>query len=97
MRIWISKTTFTSLAALTLSLATLGAVAPSYADGGNGSELSAPFPPDGIVRLGLGAPADQSYSAYYPSDAGSRADSALTRPDRRPIDYRSNSHSSGTK
>ena len=98
MRIWISKTMFASLAALTLSVATLGAAAPSYAvtGGGNGSQASTPFPPDGVVTMGLGAPAEQSYSAFYPSRAGSRPDSALTQLGWGQIDYRSNSHSSGT-
>jgi len=69
-----TRKTTTVLAALVLGLGVLGAAAPSYAvtGGGNGSAASPAFPPDGVVRLGLGAqvPAE-GYSAYYPSNPGS--------------------------
>ena len=65
MRNSISKTT-TVMTALVLSLGVLGADAPSYADQ-NWSTASPPFPPDGVVRLGLGAPDQTLYSAYTPS------------------------------
>jgi hypothetical protein len=94
-----TRKTMTVLAALTLGLGVLGAAAPSYAvtGGGNGSMASPAFPPDGVVRLGLGAQAPaESYSAYYPSNAGHPANSAPTQLDWGQIDYNSNSHSMGT-
>jgi hypothetical protein len=94
MRNPISKTA-TVLAALVLGLGVLGAAAPSYADN-NGSLAFVAFPPDGVVKLGLGASASDQYSAYYPSNAGRRAISAPTQFDWGQIDYNSNSHSLGT-
>jgi hypothetical protein len=93
-----TRKTMTVLAALTLGLGVLGAAAPSYAAAGdNGSLASPPFPPDGVVKLGLGAQAPaESYSAFYPSKAGHPANSASTQFDWGQIDYNSNSHSMGT-
>jgi hypothetical protein len=91
--------TMTVLTAIFLGLSVLGATAPSYAvtGGGNGSLASRPFPPDGVVTLGFGALAPaESYSAYYPSNAGHPANSAPTQLDWGQIDYNSNSHSMGT-
>jgi hypothetical protein len=87
----ISKTA-TLLAALVLGLGVLGTAAPSYADN-NGSLAFVAFPPDGVVKHGLGASALDQYSAYFPSNAGHSANS---EPDRSQIDYSSNSHSMGT-
>jgi hypothetical protein len=92
------KTT-TVLAAMVLGLGVLGAAFPSYAvtGGDNGSQASPPFPADGVVRLGLGAQAPaESYSAYYPSNAGQPTNSAPTQLDWGQIDYNSNSHSMGS-
>jgi len=70
----ISKTMFTSLAALTISLATVGAIAPASADVYSGRNGSTPSPfATGMVRLGLSvsSPLVQDLNAYYSPANGS--------------------------
>lgn len=71
MRNSIDKTTSRSLAALTVAVAVFGATVPSHADQ-NGAWVPAPFPNDGVVRLGLSpnGPMANSFTAYYPSAPG---------------------------
>ena len=85
------KTT-TILTAIVLELSVLGASAPSYAvtGGGNGSLASPAFPPDGVVKLGLGAEGQaQSFTAIYPSTPGNSAGTVSTESNERYYNSRS--------
>ena len=87
-----SRKTATVLAALVLGLGVLGAAAPSYADN-NGSLASPAFPPDGVMKLGLGAQAPaESFTAYFPLGPGQSAGSMSTEWNDR--DYNSRSQDS---